>query len=177
VTRRRSGSRQREAPPTRFYAGDDKPSSLSRSFAFTCHCRDRAAGARLADGGFPRLLHGAGLEPCPGAGDGRRPHPRQAHRLPAGPVIIGIDDTISQTMWKFQAHSCKDSSKPCATRRKMCKVELRDAGARAPPHRTTVNSRLQRTERGQFQMCQAGSPSPIEKKITWALPTRFSNGT
>jgi len=44
-------------------------------------------------------------------------------------------------------------------------------------HRTIVNSRLQRTDHGQFQKCQAGSPSPTEKKMTCARPTRFSNGT
>src|SRR5260370_9160131 len=48
---------------------------------------------------------------------------------------------------------------------------------RQTAHLTIANSRLQRTDRGQFQMCQAGSPSLIEKKIIWALPIRFSNGT
>jgi hypothetical protein len=42
---------------------------------------------------------------------------------------------------------------------------------------TVVNSRRQRTDHGQFQMCQAGSPSLIEKKMICASPMRFSNGT
>ncbi len=44
-------------------------------------------------------------------------------------------------------------------------------------HRTIVNSRLQRTVQGQRQISQACSPSPIEKKMIWARPTMFSNGT
>ena len=50
-------------------------------------------------------------------------------------------------------------------------------GYTSSAHLTIVNSRLQRTDHGQLQMCQAGSPSPIEKKMICALPTRFSNGT
>ncbi len=34
--------------------------------------------------------------------------------------------------------------------------------------------RFQRTVQGQFQICQAGAPSSIEKKITSARPIRFS---
>src|SRR5215831_4162929 len=41
-------------------------------------------------------------------------------------------------------------------------------------HRTIVNRRLQRTDHGQFQKCQAGSPSPTEKKMICARPIRFS---
>ena len=48
--------------------------------------------------------------------------------------------------------------------------------ARAP-HRTIVNSRLQRTDQGQRQTSQARSPSGTEKKMICARPTMFSNGT
>ena len=48
---------------------------------------------------------------------------------------------------------------------------------RLAAHLTIVNSLFQRTAHGQVQMCQAGSPSPIEKKMICARPTRFSNGT
>src|SRR5205085_5797607 len=51
------------------------------------------------------------------------------------------------------------------------------ASLRPAAHRTIVNSRLHRTDHGQFQKCQAGSPSPTEKKMACARPTRFSNGT
>src|SRR5437016_1281252 len=44
-------------------------------------------------------------------------------------------------------------------------------------HRTNVNSRSQRTDQGQRQIIQACSPSRIEKKMIWARPTMFSNGT
>src|ERR1700716_2720505 len=44
-------------------------------------------------------------------------------------------------------------------------------------HRTIVNRRYQRTAVGQRQNIQACSPSAIEKKIIWARPTIFSNGT
>src|SRR5262245_14973921 len=44
-------------------------------------------------------------------------------------------------------------------------------------HRTIVNSRLQRTDHGQRHTIQACSPSRIEKKMIWARPTMFSNGT
>src|SRR5579864_7704795 len=44
-------------------------------------------------------------------------------------------------------------------------------------HRTNLNSRFQRTETGQRQNIQACSPSAMEKKIIWARPTMFSNGT
>ena len=44
-------------------------------------------------------------------------------------------------------------------------------------HRTIVNNRLQRTVQGQRQIIQACSPSAIEKKMIWARPTIFSNGT
>jgi hypothetical protein len=37
--------------------------------------------------------------------------------------------------------------------------------------------RFQRTAVGQRQNIQACSPSAIEKKIIWARPTIFSNGT
>src|ERR1043166_724152 len=49
----------------------------------------------------------------------------------------------------------------------------RPAGA----YRTIVNRRVQRTLQGQRQNCQAYSPSPIEKKMICARPTRFSSGT
>src|SRR5262249_34929853 len=42
---------------------------------------------------------------------------------------------------------------------------------------TNENSRLHRTDHGQRQSCQADSPSPIEKKMICAFPTRFSSGT
>src|SRR5690348_14576017 len=44
-------------------------------------------------------------------------------------------------------------------------------------HLTIVKSLLQRTDTGQRQNCQARSPSYTEKKMIWALPTIFSNGT
>ena len=44
-------------------------------------------------------------------------------------------------------------------------------------HRTIVNSRLQRTENGQRHTSHARSPSCTEKKMIWARPTMFSNGT
>src|SRR5262249_16062904 len=56
-------------------------------------------------------------------------------------------------------------------------LKFAPAGCRPSAHLTIVNSRLQRTDHGQLQMCQAGSPSPMEKKMICALPTRFSNGT
>ena len=39
------------------------------------------------------------------------------------------------------------------------------------------NSRFQRTVHGQRQNCQAGAPSPTEKKMISARPIRFSAGT
>src|SRR5215470_18067104 len=56
-------------------------------------------------------------------------------------------------------------------------LKFAPAGRRSPAHLTIVNSLLQRTDHGQLQMCQAGSPSPMEKKMICALPMRFSNGT
>src|SRR5262249_57817187 len=47
----------------------------------------------------------------------------------------------------------------------------------APAYLMIVNSRLQRIDHGQFQICQAGLPSPIERKMICALPMMFSNGT
>src|SRR6202012_5693770 len=44
-------------------------------------------------------------------------------------------------------------------------------------HRTMENMRFQRTAVGQRQIIHACSPSAIEKKIIWARPIRFSNGT
>src|SRR5262252_1212905 len=44
---------------TRFYAGDDTPSSLSRSVPLIHQRRDRTADPAHADGGIPRVLHGA----------------------------------------------------------------------------------------------------------------------
>src|SRR5262249_16477305 len=44
-------------------------------------------------------------------------------------------------------------------------------------HLTIVNSRFQRTAHGQRHTIQACSPSRIEKKMIWARPTMFSNGT
>src|ERR1700730_7871636 len=44
-------------------------------------------------------------------------------------------------------------------------------------HRTMEKMRFQRTAVGQRQNIQACSPSAIEKKIIWARPTIFSNGT
>ena len=44
-------------------------------------------------------------------------------------------------------------------------------------HRTNVKMRFQRTAVGQRQNIQACSPSAMEKKIIWARPTIFSNGT
>ena len=41
----------------------------------------------------------------------------------------------------------------------------------------TVNSRLQRIDNGQLQMCQAGSPPRIERNTICALPMMFSSGT
>ena len=46
-----------------------------------------------------------------------------------------------------------------------------------PAHLTIVNSRFQRTDHGQRHTIQACSPSRIEKKMIWARPTMFSNGT
>ena len=48
---------------------------------------------------------------------------------------------------------------------------------RPAPHRTIVNSRLQRTDHGQRQISHARSPSCTEKKMSCARPTMFSNGT
>src|SRR5579884_4492175 len=56
-------------------------------------------------------------------------------------------------------------------------LQFAPAGRRSTAHLTIVKSRLQRTDHGQLQMCQAGSPSPMEKKMICALPMRFSNGT
>jgi len=56
-------------------------------------------------------------------------------------------------------------------------LKFASASDRPSAHLTIVKSRLQRTDHGQLQMCQAGSPSPMEKKMICALPTRFSNGT
>src|SRR5205085_11766713 len=50
-------------------------------------------------------------------------------------------------------------------------------GLRFTTHRTVVRSRSQRTAQGQRQTCQARAPSPIEKKMISARPTRFSKGT
>src|SRR5262249_61346739 len=44
-------------------------------------------------------------------------------------------------------------------------------------HLTIVNSRFQRTAHGQRHTIHACSPSRIEKKMIWARPTMFSNGT
>ena len=55
--------------------------------------------------------------------------------------------------------------------------EIAPARCRPAGHLTIVNSRFQRTAHGQVQTCHAGSPSPIEKKMICARPTRFSNGT
>ena len=44
-------------------------------------------------------------------------------------------------------------------------------------HRTMENMRFHRTAVGQRQNIQACSPSAMEKKIIWARPIRFSNGT
>ena len=55
--------------------------------------------------------------------------------------------------------------------------EFTSARCRPAAHLTIVNSRFQRTAHGQVQICHAGSPSPIEKKMICARPTRFSNGT
>src|SRR5215470_6398634 len=44
-------------------------------------------------------------------------------------------------------------------------------------HRTILNKRFQRTAVGQRQNIQTCSPSAMEKKISWARPTRFSIGT
>ena len=50
-------------------------------------------------------------------------------------------------------------------------------GFAAAAHRTSVNSRSQRTVHGQRQISQAWVSSLIEKKMICALPIRFSNGT
>jgi len=47
----------------------------------------------------------------------------------------------------------------------------------ASRHLTIVSNLSQRTDHGQSQNCHAASPSLTEKKMTCALPTRFSNGT
>src|SRR6266540_591509 len=44
-------------------------------------------------------------------------------------------------------------------------------------HLTIVNSRFQRTAQGQRHTIHACSPSRIEKKMIWARPMMFSNGT
>src|SRR5262245_23751784 len=44
-------------------------------------------------------------------------------------------------------------------------------------HRTIVNSLFQRTDHGQRHTIQACSPSRMEKKMIWARPMIFSNGT
>ena len=44
-------------------------------------------------------------------------------------------------------------------------------------HRTIVNNRLQRTDQGQRHTSRARSPSATEKKMIWARPMMFSNGT
>ena len=62
-------------------------------------------------------------------------------------------------------------------------VRAARAGGRAPvvgqggDQWIVENRRPQRTWAGQFQICQAGVPSSIEKKIISARPTKFSNGT
>src|SRR5208283_4697973 len=56
--------------------------------------------------------------------------------------------------------------------------EIAAGGLRsASIHLTAWNMRLRRRSQGQRQNCQAGAPSPTEKKITSARPSRFSNGT
>src|SRR5215471_15477696 len=40
--------------------------------------------------------------------------------------------------------------------------------SRTGRYRTILNSRFQRTVHGQRQICQAYSPSPMEKKMIWA---------
>src|SRR5208282_2357257 len=47
-------------------------------------------------------------------------------------------------------------------------------GFAAAAHRTSVNSRLQRTVQGQRHASQACAPSLIEKKMICALPIMFS---
>ena len=44
-------------------------------------------------------------------------------------------------------------------------------------HRTKENRRFHRTAVGQRQICQACSPSAMEKKIICARPMTFSSGT
>src|SRR5262249_5351694 len=44
-------------------------------------------------------------------------------------------------------------------------------------HRTIWKRRFQRTDVGQRQIAQTCSFSAMEKKIIWARPTMFSNGT
>src|SRR5215469_8456331 len=56
-------------------------------------------------------------------------------------------------------------------------LKFAPTGDRPSAHLTIVKSRPLRTDHGQLQMCQAGSPSPMEKKMICALPMRFSNGT
>ena len=46
-----------------------------------------------------------------------------------------------------------------------------------PPYLITVNSRLQRIDHDQSQICQARLPSLIERKMICALPMMFSKGT
>src|SRR5580704_7169227 len=56
-------------------------------------------------------------------------------------------------------------------------IGLRRAfGAWPWAHRTSVSNRPQRTLHGHVHIAQACSPW-IEKKMTWARPMRFSNGT
>ena len=48
---------------------------------------------------------------------------------------------------------------------------------RVAAHQRVSRMRPQRTAHGQFQICQIGVSSRIEKKITSARPTKFTNGT
>ena len=56
-----------------------------------------------------------------------------------------------------------------------CRCSLNDG--RIVVHRTMEKSRFQRTADGQRQNIQACSPSAMEKKIIWARPMMFWNGT
>ena len=61
-----------------------------------------------------------------------------------------------------------------------CRVErLNGSQCACSPaaHRTIVNSLFQRTDHGQRHTIQACSPSRMEKKMIWARPIMFSNGT
>ena len=105
----------------------------------------------------------------------------------------GVPEAISNALFEFgsrdaaaprvlcqgrRSSGCRRSDRPAvpAAATQIASMEAALPGSLAA-HRTIVNSRLQRTDHGHRQIIHAWSPSMIEKKMIWARPTIFSNGT